>query len=216
MVQAPERQLGYLFWRSSMESTMRNATTVFLAGAAIAGLTGLALAAGPAIHEMTVQGPDGAVAHVRYTGDVAPKVRFVQGPTDPFGVSFWGGASPFAELDRITALMDRQMAQMMYQARMIQQQSLGSPLSQAVLTGMPAGSASYSFISTTSGNGVCTRTTQITASPNGGKPQVVSQTSGNCGDGANQLKGKSSQPTSGLQTISYKPGHSEAQPRRGI
>lgn len=193
---------------------MRTATTVFLAGAAIAGLTGLALAAGPAIHEMTVQGPDGAVAHVQYTGSVAPKVMFVQGNTNPFGVSFWGPPSPFAELDRITALMDRQMAQMMYQARMLQQQSVGSPLNQAVLTDVPAGSASYSFISTTSGNGFCMRTTQITASPNGGKPKVVSQTSGNCGDGASPSK--VSQPASGLQTISYKPNHADTQPRRGI
>lgn len=194
---------------------MRTATTALLAGAAIVGLTGLALAAGPAIHEMTVQGAGGAVAHVRYTGSAAPNVTFVQGPADPFVVSVWRAPSPFAELDRITALMDRQMVQMMYQARMLQQQSLGSPLNQAALTDMPAGSASYSFVSTTSGNGFCMRTTQVTSSPNGGKPKIVSQTSGNCGDGANQRKGKSSQPT-GLQTISYKPGHSEAQPRRGI
>jgi hypothetical protein len=199
-----------------MESTMRTATTVLLAGAAIAGLTGLALAAGPAIHEMTVRGPDGAVAQIRYTGSVAPKVVFVQGQASPFAASFWGAPSPFADLDRITALMDRQMAQMMYQARMLQQQSLGSPLNQAVFTGVPAGAASYSFVSTTSGNGVCTRTTQITSSPNGGKPKVVSQTSGNCSDqsGAGQLK--NSQPPSALQTISYKPVPAEAQPRHGI
>ncbi len=194
---------------------MRTTTTVFLAGAAIAGLTGLALAAGPAIHEMTVQGPDGAVAQVRYTGSVAPKVTFVQGPANPFAVSFWGEPSPFAELDRITALMDRQMAQMMYQARALEQP--GSPLSQAVLTDVPAGSASYSFVSTASGNGFCMRTTQITSSPNGGKPKVVSQTSGNCGgQSGTAAQVKNAPPSGSLQTISYKPGHAEAQPRRGI
>jgi hypothetical protein len=184
---------------------------VLLASAAIAGLTGLALAAGPAVHQMTIQGPDGAVAQVRYTGSVAPKVTFVQGAADPFAVGFWGASSPFAELDRITALMDRQMAQMMYQARVLQQ--AGSPLNQAVFAGMPAGSERYSFVSTTSGNGFCMRTTQITSSPDGGKPKVVSQTSGNCGDqsGVGQLK--TSQP-SALQTISYKPAHAEA--RHGI
>lgn len=195
---------------------MRTATTALLAGAAIAGLTGLALAAGPAIHEMTVQGPGGAVAHVRYTGSVAPNVTFVQGPVDPFAVSFWGAPSPFAELDRITALMDRQMAQMMYQARMLEPQSVGSPLNQAALTGTPAGSASYSFVSTTSGNGFCMRTTQITSSPNGGKPKVVSQTSGNCGAPSGTDQSKVSQPASGLQTITYKSNHTDAQPRRGI
>ncbi len=197
---------------------MRTATTVLLAGAAIAGLAGLAFAAGPAVHPMTVQGLNGAVAQIRYTGDVAPKVTFVQGPVNPFAASFWGASSPFAELDRIAALMDRQMAQVMYQARLMEQQSQSDPLSQAVFQDMPAGTASYSFVSTSSGNGYCMRTTQITASPNGGTPRVVSQTSGNCGEpsGApapSQIK--SSPTTSGLQTISYKPARTDA-PRRGI
>ena len=45
----------------------------------------------------------------------------------------------------------------------------------------PAGSQSYSFVSTLSGNGVCVRSTQITASGNGAAPKVASHSSGNCG-----------------------------------
>lgn len=197
---------------------MRSLRTVVLAGVAIAGVTGLALAAAPTIHEMTVQGPNGAIAQVRYTGDVAPEVSFVQTPMTASAVRFWGAPSPFAELDRITALMDRQMAQMLYQARLIQQQSSVDPLRDAVLKDMPAGASSYSFVSTTSGNGFCMRTTQITASPNGGKPKVVSSTSGNCGNGTGSAVGTQLQPSqtnTHLQTISYKPG-TNPQLRRGI
>jgi hypothetical protein len=198
---------------------MRTVRTAVLAGVAIAGLTGLALAAAPTLHEMTVQGPDGAVAHISYTGSVAPKVTFVQGPASPFAVSFWRAPSPFAELDRITALMDRQMAQMMYQARLMEQQATADPLSTAVFKDMPAGSSSYSFVSTASGNGYCMRTTQITSSPNGGKPKVVSSTSGNCGSASGSAapaQVKAAAPVTGLQTITYKAAHPVAQTRHGI
>lgn len=191
---------------------MRSVRTIVLAGVAVAGLAGLAFAAAPKLHEMTVLAPDGAVAHIRYSGDVAPKVTFVQ--ANPAAVSFWTAPSPFAELDRITALMDRQMAQMMYQARLVEQQAAGDPLSAAMLKDMPAGSSSYSFVSTSAGNGFCMRTTQITSSPNG-KPKVVSQTSGNCGSPSNSAVSTTLKaPQPGLQTINYK--QEPAQPRHGI
>lgn len=200
---------------------MRPAKTVLLAGAAVvglAGLTGLALAASSSMHEMTVQVPGGGVAHIQYTGDVAPKVMFVHQPATAFATGFWGVPSPFAELDRISAMMDRQMAQMMYQANLMQQ-AADHPLNAAVFKDMPAGSASYSFVSTMAGNSVCMRTMQITSSPNGGQPKVVSHTSGNCGDkpSAAPAELNTTPSSNGLQTISYKPTHTtQGSVRRGI
>lgn len=200
---------------------MRTARTIVLAGAAIAGLTGLALAAAPAVHEMTVQIPGGGIAHVRYTGDVAPKIAFVQGTANPTAVNFWGAQSPFAELDRISALMDRQMAQMMYQARLMQMQVSRDPLYNATLKDMPAGGSDYTFVSSLTGGNFCMRSTQITASPNGGAPKIVTKTSGNCGSApgatstaAPQENAPASVP--GLQTITYKTAHPASQPRHGI
>jgi hypothetical protein len=45
----------------------------------------------------------------------------------------------------------------------------------------PPGSQSYSFVSTMSGSGVCTRSVEITSMGNGAAPRVVSHSSGNCG-----------------------------------
>lgn len=194
---------------------MRTARTLILAGAAAAGLTGLALAAGPAVHEMTVTMPGGGVAHIRYTGDVAPKIAFGQAPTP---VNVWEPSSPFAELDRITALMNRQMAQMMYQADLMQMQMARDPVYNATLKDGPAGISGYNFVSTMSGGNYCMRSTEITTSPNGGAPKVVTKVSGNCGTPTNSapalLKAKPSAPA--VQTISYKPSRPVTQPKHGI
>lgn len=195
---------------------MRTVRTVILAGAAIAGLTGLALAAGPAMHEMTVAIPGGGVAHVRYTGDVAPKIAFVQAPANPAAVRFWAPSSPFAELDRITALMDRQMMQMMYQARMIQMKAMQDPLYSATLREVSAGSPGYNFVSTLSGGNFCARSTVITASANGGAPTVVTKTSGNCGTPSATAQPTAEPSAPELQTISYKPAQSNSQSRQHI
>ncbi|MDR3527949.1 MAG: hypothetical protein P4L57_11785 [Rhizomicrobium sp.] len=173
---------------------MRLTNTVILAAAAVAAVTGLAFAAGSSVHEMIVNMPDGGVAHIRYTGDVAPKVNFVRasGFAAPIG---YFDESPFAEMDRISALMDRQMVIMMQQALH------NAPLSSAEFKALPAGSG-YSFASTLSGTGVCVKTVQITASGNAA-PKVVSQTSGDCGSGTIASPGQTK--AAPLQTISYKP-----------
>ena len=187
---------------------MHPTKTVILAGAAIAGLTGLALAAGSSVHEMTVDMPGGGVAHIRYTGDLAPKVNFVRtaaGGLAAAPIGFFGEPSAFAEMDRISALMDRQMAMLMQQASLMHLRVLqNAPLTSAEFKTLPDGSG-YSFVSTLSGNGVCMKSVQITTLGNEA-PKVVSQTSGNCGDAkaarpANAAAGQAVP----LQTISYKP-----------
>jgi hypothetical protein len=49
------------------------------------------------------------------------------------------------------------------------------------LGNLAPGTESYSMVSTWSGNGVCTQSVEITAPANGGKPRVVSHSSGTCG-----------------------------------
>ena len=202
---------------------MRPMTTLLLAGAAIAAVTGLALAAGAglpknAVHEMTVQMPDGGLARVRYTGNVAPKLNFVRGEQSPYAAAAFG-PSPFAEIARMQALMDRQMTAMMVQARLVQQAAMSDPLTRATLNG---GGNGMNSIAT--GGSFCMRSVQITASPNGGAPKVVSHSEGNCGEAkqaAPQSNTSSTYPnTSGsmgpLQTISYHPARVPPRSRPGI
>lgn len=96
-----------------------------------------------------------------------------------FGVA---NAPSFAALQRISAQMDRQMAAMVRQMNgaMPLLPSAGPAMSQAALKAMPPGSASYSMVSTASGNNVCSRSVEITRQGDG-KPQVVRHSSGNCG-----------------------------------
>jgi hypothetical protein len=137
-----------------------------------------------------------------------------------FGPGF-GAESPFAEIERIQALMDRQMAAMMMQARQMQVTAMRDPLYSATFNGAPAGDNAMHFVSTLSGNNYCLRSVQVTASPNGGAPKVVSRTEGNCGGSpAPQLKAPAATvaPSSKVpvQTISYHPRGPSPQPRQGI
>jgi hypothetical protein len=175
---------------SIAEMVMRNVRTGLLVGAtaiALAGSAGMAAARDLDTHVMTVEVPGGGAAEIRYTGDVPPQVVFNPAPAPlsalaPYG-AFFGPASPFAELGRISAAMDREAASLMRQAEMLTQTpafTTNQPI-QAVLGNMPPGATSYSMISTWSGNGVCTQSVEIITPTNGGKPRVVSHSSGNCG-----------------------------------
>jgi hypothetical protein len=169
---------------------MRNVRTALLAGAAavaVAGLSGVATARDLNTHLMTLQLPDGGVAEIRYTGDVPPQVVFNPAPAswDTFMPvsSVFGPGSPFAMLERISAAMDREAASLMRQAEMLADvPAFGAhqPI-EAALPNLPPGTQSYSMVSTWSGNGVCTRSVEITSPANGGQPRVVSHNSGNCG-----------------------------------
>jgi hypothetical protein len=136
----------------------------------------------PTTHEITIQLPGGGTETIRYASDVAPKVTFAQTPfavawPDPVAFSF--GPS-FAAFDRIAADIDRQMDAFWRQAQTMASWSGNGDLSQAALQNLAPGSSAYSVVSQSFGDKVCTRMTEITSSPNGGKPKVVSRTSGNC------------------------------------
>jgi hypothetical protein len=100
----------------------------------------------------------------------------------PFG-AFFGPASPFATLDRISAEMDREAASLMRRAEMLANAPALAPNQPIEMAqgNLPPGTESYSRVSTWSGNGVCTHSIEITSPANGGKPRVVSHSSGNCG-----------------------------------
>src|ERR1051325_6090982 len=172
-----------------MEIAMRAFRTALLGGLAafaLAGIAGTAAAQSANSHVMQVRLPGGGTAEIPYVGDVPPRAAVNAEPTSlaafPFP-SFFGPGSPFAAARRISAEMDRQMAAMLARAESLTAQARsGSPqVIEAALGKLPTGSQHYSFVSTMSGNGVCTRSVQITSQGNGAPPKVVSHSSGNCG-----------------------------------
>ena len=161
-----------------------------LAGIAVLGVTACAL---PSIamvlarHELSAPLADDGAATARYVGDTAPHVWI----TPPALQAAWmqprddGAFASFAGFDQMAADMDRQMAAMMRQANMMMAMPDTQELTDATLQGMPAGSQSTSVISTSFGGGnACIRIVQVSTSVHGGKPQVMSRSSGNCGTAA--------------------------------
>jgi hypothetical protein len=167
---------------------MPNLRTALLAGAAaIFGFTGIALAQTSTTHLMTVQLPGGGTAQIRYVGDVPPQVVVSSRPAavrDFLQVpSAAGPASSFAMLDRISAAMDREAAALFRRAEAMAAQpwTASGGLTEAKLRNLPPGTRGFSYVSTMSSNGTCTRSTEITSISNGSPPRVVTQSSGNCG-----------------------------------
>ena len=164
---------------------MRTLQHTLLAGIAAAalGISGVASAQSAKSHVMTVQLPDGGVAQIRYTGDVAPQVGFSETPRPvlaPVPLLF-GADSPFAMMERISAEMDRQSAAMLRQADALMAQARSGQPVDVALRNLPPGSQSYSFVSTLSGSGVCTQSVEITSQGNGQPPRVVRHSAGDCG-----------------------------------
>jgi len=165
---------------------MRITRTLLIAGVAAAAIAGVATAAALNTHTLTVRLPDGGVERIVYTGNVAPRVEVA-----PAGASLpvvWAAQpgfdeTAFAAMDRISAQMDQEMAAMFRQADALQARALSGPdgLTTASTADLPAGAQSFSFVSTMSGAGVCSRSVEITSTGQGEKPRVVRQTSGNCG-----------------------------------
>ena len=165
---------------------MQNMRTVVLAGIAALALAGTAYAAAqrPVLHTMTVKTPDGGVATIEYSGNVAPKVTF---GTVPMQASFFGAASPFADIDRISAAMNREMGALLRQANMLAVPfATANPLYNATLNGAPARNA-RSWFARAGASGFCMRSVEITRNGTS-KPKIVSHSTGNCG-GSSGLAG---------------------------
>ncbi|HVT80459.1 MAG TPA: hypothetical protein VHM90_07365, partial [Phycisphaerae bacterium] len=154
-----------------------------------------------ATHELTVQLPGGGTETIAYTGTVVPSVTF-NAPrvmaSSPAWFSDWMPPS-FVALDPFIADMDRHM-DMLAKTPLLMSPTPSQPLSQAALSNLPAGT-SYSVVSEANGNGVCTRFTQITKATGDATPKIVSQSSGNCGNGPERGP---SQPTQAAKAINLR------------
>jgi hypothetical protein len=154
--------------------------------AALLAAGGLALAAGAAhaagkVNTMNIALPDGTVAQIAYQGDVAPQIS----------VAPVAAYDPFAEMERMSAIMQARHEAMMRQVAAMQQQVLaarqagtqqaatGVPGQIVVATDLPAGSYSYSMVSTTTGNG-CTQTVEWRSDGAAKEPQVTRTSAGDC------------------------------------
>ncbi len=176
--------------------TCRNALLAGVAAIAI-GAAGAAFAQSDNLHVMTVRLPDGSLAQIRYSGNVAPRVSFSEAPA-PIDVaaampSLFGPGSPFAAMERISAEMDREAAAMFRRADALAAEANSGQLTEAALRTLPPGSQSYTFVSTMSGNGVCSQSVEITGMGNGQPPRVVRHSSGDCGP----MGGPAGGPTGG-------------------
>lgn len=168
---------------------MRTLHKVLLAaGLTLAGTAALAQGKLPSVHEMTVQLPGGGVEHIQYTGNVAPKVVIGSAPFETLWSAPIGWDSSFAQLERISAEMNRRMDQLFQQslahARWLDHQTFNA----STLKSLPPGTTGYSWSITSTGNGYCTQMVQVTSPSNGGKPQVVSNTSGDCNGVSNNVQ----------------------------
>ena len=156
---------------------MNRVSKTILGSVAALAVAGAAFAAGERVHRLDVALPGGGIAHVDYTGDVAPKVTVAPADTSAFAPIGWFDAAPFAAFDRIAADMDRQIAMMTMQANSL---ATLPRVDQASLAKLPPGTMHYSFVSTTSGSGTCSRSVEMTSTGDGKAPQVIQRVSGDC------------------------------------
>lgn len=163
---------------------MTKLRNLLMIGAAVtavaAAVTGPALAHALKYHEMDVRTPFGTVEHIRYAGDTPPEVRFDAQPVaDIFN------ASPFVEMERISAAMDRQTNELWRMADPRGLFDMTSPQAiQARLGSLPPGTEGYSVATfTTAGGKTCVQ--KMTYDYTGhGQPQIEKTASGDCAAGA--------------------------------
>jgi hypothetical protein len=151
----------------SLRSTLTAGAALVVAAAVTPALAG----DGP-VHVLTVPLPGGGVEQIQYTGDVAPQVVMV--PSAAVELDPMMAPDPFTTLERISVLLDQQAAAMFRQVEEL-------PGMASQMPELPPGASGYSFVSTLSGNGVCTRSVRITYNGGNAAPKVVSSSSGNCG-----------------------------------
>ncbi len=159
---------------------MRLITKSILLGIGTLALAGGATAAERAFHTLNVRLPDGSIEHINYIGDQPPEVRIVPvaatAPRLPVVLIDPADGFSFAAFDQMFRDMDARAAAMMRQTAMMARM----PADQTALKALPAGTVSYSFVSTTTSNGSCTRSVQTTSYGGKAEPKVVSQTTGDC------------------------------------
>jgi hypothetical protein len=161
-----------------MMRSLRVSLLAGIAAVAVAGFSGWAHAQSAQLHVMTVRLPGGGVEQIEYTGNIPPQVSVSTGRAAVAAMpTLFGSNSPFAEMDRISAEMNRQAAALFRETAAIADNP--NLFTRTNLANMPAGSESYTFVSTASPGGVCEESMQIIATGNG-RPRIVRHTSGDC------------------------------------
>jgi len=159
--------------------------TAIFASAAVLALAGTAAAHTlyRDSHVLTVRLPDGSLERIHYTGDMPPQVSFA----DPFDAAFgpagdfFGISSPFAEMERISAVMDRETAAMLRDVSRLDQQAFRNPGQLSVdFPSLPQGAQGYSMVSVFSGGHACTRSMKYFSQGPDKPPRIETKTSGNC------------------------------------
>ena len=172
----------------------RNSVIVGGVAVILAASAGLALAAMPAMHTLTVKMPDGGTADIQYAGDVAPKVSFKDSPAaNPFpaGAAFLDDPA-FADMQRLSAAMDKQMNDAMSQ--------MTAPGAMMKTGGMdadgnlPAGVTWSSLSNQPHGGTFCARSVEMTQGPGDKAPKIVTKTEGQCQAPQNNAQSPSAAP----------------------
>jgi hypothetical protein len=179
---------------------MRKLLLILGAGAlALAGTAALA-AGGSTLHTMTVKLPDGGVAKIEYSGNVAPKVDIRAGSSGDFAAFAPSSAfSGFPNFAKIEAVMDRQMNDMLREARaMMAMPATSNAPFEANFGALPQDSSSW-FVSTGNGANFCARSVEVTVV--NGKKTVRSHTEGNCGPAKGEAAGAAHSPAAPAKSI---------------
>jgi hypothetical protein len=162
---------------------MREYRTAVLAGLAALAVAGLSLAAIRDTKTVKIALPDGSIARIEYSGDTAPNVTVAPvSHRAPAGLVGGFDHTSFAALDPVAAEMDQQAAAMIRQAAQLEalpvliQGNLGTQ----ALGKLPAGTVHYEAVSTTSGNGTCTRSVEMTSYGADQKLRIASAKWGDC------------------------------------
>lgn len=157
---------------------MRFARTTILAGGAALLAVGTAAMAAEKLHTMNVALPDGSVARVEYTGDVAPRIAVRPAETVPVVY-----ADPFAELDRMAAAMEARHQAMMQQVAAMEQAAAkagaGAPGEMTLVGNLPAGTH-FTYVSSTTDEHGCTQTVEYRSDGTSPQPQVTRTSAGSC------------------------------------
>lgn len=155
---------------------MRISRPFLVAGAALLAGAGIA---GTALAQPGSDCPAAAAAAATLAADpAAPRVLVM--PVAALA------DDPFAQLARMSAEMDRQMAAMMQRVTQMREASARAPAGAPGVTlvgSLPAG-GTYTFVSTTTTSGTdgktCTRTVEYRSDGKAAEPQVTQAASGDC------------------------------------
>ena len=196
---------------------LRTAAVIGAALLAAAGLAGASAGELVKTHVLTVRLPDGSLEQIRYSGDQPPRISVDDQPAPVFSPRFesFGADSPFAALDRMSAEMDREAAALWNETARLSDSTLlpSGDLTAVDFGKLPPGARSFSVVSTLSGGHVCTRSVEYSASPDGGRPRIVTRTSGDCGQ--EHRRSLPSGVRRGVEPVRRTPGLIEVNDRPG-